>query len=143
MKNVWYLLNIAVVALGLRGGYLSVAPEQLRHMNPDSVLCGVLLAVATVFAVGCVSYSKRRWNHDKLRRPSFDRNPLNWWHDPLQSLFVSTCFMVSMTLGAALRRPAIGSTGFWTFGTYACLAVGLVIGQIIVYRIYRQNIIPA
>jgi hypothetical protein len=143
MKNVWYIVNIAVVVLGLRGGYISTAPEQLRYMNPDSVLCGVLLVVAPLFAVGCVNYSIRRWSRDKLCRPSFDRNPLNWWHDPLQSLFVSTCFMATMTLGAALRRPAIGSPAFWTFGTYACLAVGLLIGQIVVYRIYRQNIIAA
>jgi hypothetical protein len=75
--------------------------------------------------------------------PSTNRNPLNWWHDPLQSLFVSTCVMASMTLGGALRHPAIGSVGFWTVATYASFAVGLLVGQILVHRIYRDHVTGA
>jgi len=143
MKNVWYVVNIALVALPLVGGYESLAPEKLRHTNPDAIVCGLILLGTPLFAVWSVSYSIRRWNHNRLARPSLSRNPLNWWHDPLQSLFISTCAMASTAIGSALRRPTIGSVGFWTLAVYACFAVGLLVGQILVYRIYRENIITA
>ena len=143
MKNIWYVINVALVALALLGGYESLAPEKLRHTNPDAIACGLILLIMPLFAIGSVSYSIRRWNHSSLARPSFSRNPLNWWHDPLQSLFISTCIMVSTAIGSALRHPAIGSVGFWTLGVYACFALGLLVGQILVYRIYHENIIAA
>jgi hypothetical protein len=141
MKNIWYVINIALVALALLGGYNSLSPEKLRHTNPDAI--GIILLVMPLFAIGSVSYSIRRWNHNSLARPSLSRNPLNWWHDPLQSLFISTCIMVSTAIGGALRHPTMGSVGFWTLAVYACVALGLLVGQILVYRIYRENIIAA
>jgi hypothetical protein len=145
LKNVWYVLNTAVIVLGLRGGYVSAAPEQLRHMNPDAVYCGLILFTMPVFALLSVGYSNRRRqrlspSRRNLVRASFQRNPLNWWGDPLESLFISTCIMATYTLGGALRRPTIGSVEFWLVGSYACCFVGLVIGQILVYRIYGDDI---
>jgi len=119
-------MNIALVALALLGGYESLAPEKLRHTNPDAILCGLILLVMPLFAMWSVSYSIRRWNHHRLARPSLSRNPLNWWHDPLQSLFISTCIMVSTAIGSAVRRPTIGSVGFWTLAVYTCFALGLL-----------------
>jgi hypothetical protein len=140
MKNIWYVINIALVALALLGGYNSLSPERLRHTNPDPILCGIILLVMPLFAIGSVSYSIRRWNHNRLARPSLSRNPLNWWRDPLQPLFISTCIMVSTAIGSALRHPTIGSVGFWTLAVYVCFALGLLVGQVLVYRIYRANI---
>jgi|SRR6266481_889805 len=143
MKNIWYVVNIALVALALPGGYNSLSPEKLRHTNPDAIACGSILLLIPVFAIWSVQYSIQRWNHRRLARPSLSRNPLNWWHDPLQSLFITTCMAVSTAIGSALRRPTIGSVGFWTLAVYACFALGLLVGQILVYRIYRENIIAA
>ena len=143
MKNIWYVINTTLVGLALLGGYNSLSPEKLRHTNPDVILCSLILLVTPLFAIGSVTYSIRRWNHSRLARPSLSRNPLNWWHDPLQSLFISTCIMVAMAIGSALRRPTIGSVGFWTLAVYACIAFGLLVGQILVYRIYREIIIAA
>ena len=112
MKNIWYVINIALVALALLGGYNSLSPEKLPHTNPDAILCGVILLVMPLFAIGSVRWFIRRWNHNRLARPSLGRNPLNWWHDPLQSLFISTCFMAAMAIGSAVRHPTIGSVGF-------------------------------
>jgi hypothetical protein len=126
MKNTWYVINIALVALALLGGYESLLPEKLRHTNPDAIVCGLILLVTPLFAMWSVSYSLRRWNHHRLARPSLRRNP---------------CVMVSTAIGSALRRPTIGSVGFWTLAVYACFALGLLVGQILVYRIYRENII--
>ena len=113
MKNVWYVLNIAAIVLGLRGGYNSTAPEQLRHMNPDAVYCGIILFTMPVFALLSVGYSNRRrrrlsQSQHNLVRPSFHRNPFDWWGDPLQSLFISTCIMVTYTLGGVLHVQPLG-----------------------------------
>jgi len=143
MKNIWYVINIALLALALPGGYNSLSPEKVRHRNPDVIFCGLILLVTPLLAMVSVSYSIRRWNQNRLARPSLSRNPLNWWHDPLQSLFISTCIMVSAAIGSALRHPTIGSVGFWMFAAYTCFALGLLVGQILVYRIYRENIIAA
>ena len=151
MKLIWFVTNIVFVLLAVWGGYVSMAPERLSHTNPDPILCGILLAVMPIFALGTVYYSIQRSRTNivppyalprpfTLRRPSWQRNPANWWDDPLQSLFVTTCVMLAMLLGAALRRPwpAIGSVGFWALGVYCSLAIGLLIGQLLVYRVYRR-----
>lgn len=83
--------------LGLWGGYKTTSPETLSRTNPDVTLCAILLILMPVFALGTVYYSKLRWDRDnkmlarpfKLSRPSWSRNPINWWGDPLQSLFIS------------------------------------------------------
>lgn len=141
MKKIWLLVNIALVTLALVDGYKSLSPEKLRNTNPDAVSCCLILLGTPLFTLLAVEFSIRRWKHNNLARPSFDRNPLNWWGDPLQSLFISTCVMAAMAIGSALLRPTIGSVGFWTFAVYTCFALGLVVGQILVYRIYRENII--
>jgi hypothetical protein len=143
MKYVWCVINIALVVLALREGYDSTAPERLLRMNPDAISCGIILVVTPLFALWCVYYSIRRWNHEKLRRPSFSRNPLNWWHDPLQSLFISTSVFGAGAIGGAARRPSVNSVGFWMVGVQICFAVGLLIGQLLAYRIYSEQIIAA
>jgi len=151
MKLAWFITNIVFVSLAVWGGYGSMAPERLARTNPDPILCGILLVVMPLFAIGTVYYSILRSRNNvvmpyalprpfTLRRPSWHRNPTNWWGDPLQSLFVTTCFMGAVLIGAALRRPrpTIGSVGFWTLGIYCSFAIGLVIGQLLVYRVYRR-----
>src|SRR5260370_5379329 len=99
MKNIWYVVNIALVTLSFPGGYNSLSPEKLRHTNPDVFFCGVTLLLTPLFAIWSVHYSIQRWNHRRLARPSLSRSPLNWWHDPLQALFISTCMAISTVIG--------------------------------------------
>lgn len=140
MRYFWIVLNFTLVALAFWRGYNSMDPDRLRHTNPGPVPCLIILLAMPLFAVWIVRYSIRRWKSDPLSRPSWSRNPLNWWGDPLQSLFVTTCIMAAMVTGSAVQRPAFGSVGFWTLGVYCCFTVGLLAGQILVYRIYRQRI---
>jgi hypothetical protein len=152
MKNTWSIVNIGFVALGFWGGYRCVAPKALLHANPDPIMCGILLVIVPAFALGTVYYSKYRWSQEnkmlplrlfKLLRPSWDRSSFNWWDDPLQSLFISTCYMASMAFGAAVRRPEIGSIGFWMLGSFFSIAAGLVAGQLLIYRLYHRYIAKA
>jgi len=140
MKYFWIVLNSTAVALSLLGGYKSMAPERLRHTNPDAFACLAVLIGMPVFAILSVGYSIDRWEKSPLQRPSWNRNPFNWWGDPLQSLFISTLIMAATALGSALKRPTFGSIGFWTMGVYICFVVGLLLGQIFAYRIFRKHI---
>jgi hypothetical protein len=141
MKYFWIMLNSTLIALSFWGGYKSMAPDALRRTNPDAVLCLIILIIMPAFALGIVEYSVRRWKVDRLSRPTWNRNPFNWWGDPLQSLFISTCFMGATAIGSVIQHPAFGSVGFWTLGVYSFFAIGLLIGQILVCRIYRQRIV--
>ncbi|MGB2636614.1 MAG: hypothetical protein WAM58_21980 [Candidatus Acidiferrum sp.] len=143
MKHVWRIVNVGLIMSSLWGGYNSMTPEKLRHTNPDVYACIAILVVMPFFALGCVGYSIRRWKRDPLSRPSWDRNPMSWWFDPLQSLFVFTCVMAATAIGSALRHPALGSVGFWTVGVYCSFVIGLLLGQILAYRIYREHITAA
>lgn len=142
IKVIWFVVNVSLVLLSVRQGYMSLAPEQLHHVNPDAVFCSLILLTLPLFALGTVYYSVRRCNVDKLRRPSLDRNPVNWWFDPLQSLFMFTCMVAAMAIGGLLRRPS-GPVAFCMVAMYFCLTFGLVIGQILVYRIYRDWVVAA
>lgn len=150
MKTVWQFLNTWLAVTALLGGYEAMAPGASHVPNNGPIPCVVMLASLPLFALGTVFYSKRRWDRENaimarrfsLRRPSWDRNPLNWWGDPLQSLFISTCVAGATGIGASLRRPAVGSAEFWMTGIWVCCAVGLLVGQVLVYRVFAQYITP-
>lgn len=138
---LWKIINIATVALSLWGGYASLDPKRLAHTNPDIILCLIILVVIPFFSIGTVWYSVKECKCDSLRTPSWDRNPYNWWYDPLQALFMMRWIMFGMALGSLIRIPTYGSIGFWTLGVYFCCAAGTAIGQFFVYKIYRDRII--
>jgi hypothetical protein len=140
MKHFWIVLNSAGVASAFWGGYISMTQDRLSHTNPDPVLCLIVLLGMPIFAILSVGYSLRRWKMPLLSRPSWYRNPFNWWRDPLQSLFVFTCVMGATAIGSAIQHPAYGSVGFWTLGVYCSFTIGLLVGQLLVYRVYRQHI---
>jgi hypothetical protein len=142
MRYFWIILNSIAVLLALRGGYASLTPDKLRHTNPEPLLCLLVLLGMPVFAILSVGYSLRRSKTALLPRLSWTRNPFNWWGDPLQSLFMSTCIMAATAIGSAIQRPVFGSVGFWTLGVYCCFTIGLLVGQVLVYRIFRQRIAP-
>ena len=139
-KYLWVALNTALMSLAVLAGYNSMNPEKLRHTNPGPILCLIVLFITPLFAIGSVAYAVRRSKIAQLKRASWSRNPFNWWRDPLQSLFVSTCVVGAMAIGSLVHRPAVGSVGFWTLGVYSCFTIGLLLGQVLVFRIHQQQI---
>ena len=76
--------------LGFLLPYIALVWYFARPNQAPAIFWGLILVTTPLFALLTVNYSVRRvrrCNVDKLRRPSFDRDPLNWWFDPLQSLF--------------------------------------------------------
>jgi hypothetical protein len=143
MKYIWRIFNSCLVGLGFYAGYACMSPGRLAKSNPDAIFCLLILVLTPVVPLWSVYYLVRSGKCQAVRRPTWGRNPLNWWYDPLQSSFVSTCLMSAAAIGSAFRLPGSGAVGFWTFAAYCCCAVGLAVGQLIVYKVYRQRITDA
>jgi hypothetical protein len=77
MKYLWRFVNTGLIMAGLWDGYKTMASETLGRTNPDPILCGILLGIMPLFALGTVYYSKYRWDQEnkllarlfKLRKP--------------------------------------------------------------------------
>src|ERR1051325_94605 len=117
-----------------------MAPERLAHTNPDLIFCSITLVGMIMFSFGTVWYSISGARQRTLRRASWRRFSIDWWHDPLQCLFLSCCFAGAMGVGAAFRLPGTSRTAFWMFMFFACLFFGLLIGQFGVYSVHRSRI---
>jgi len=136
----WAILNLALVLLSLWTGYAEMAPGKLAHSNPDIIFCTITLVTAIAFSFGAVRYSISGAGQQSLRRASWRRFSIDWWHDPLQCLFLSCCFTGAMAVGAALRLPGTTPTGFWMFMFFVCLFLGLLVGQLLVYSVHCERI---
>src|ERR1700693_6264064 len=102
-------INLALLLLSVWTGYCSLGADALRGANPDKYLCIAVLVMMPIFAVGSVAIFGDK--HTGLTLPSWRRFSINWSRDPLQCLFLSTCFTGGMALGAALHLPGTTSTG--------------------------------
>jgi len=141
MTRVAPFINLAGLLLSVATGYASLDPDALRGANPDKYLCITVLIMAPIFAIGAVSTFGAK--HTALTLPSWRRFSLRWSRDPLQCLFLSTCFSGGMALGAALHLRSTTSTGFWLFMTFLCVFIGLIVGQVIAYAIHRERLTKA
>ena len=137
--KVWSLFNVALLGLSVWTGYSQMAPEKLAHSNPDVIFCTATLVGTIAFSFAAVWYSISRARQQTLRRASWRRFSINWWHDPLQCLFLSCCVAGAMALGAAFRLPGSSVTGFWMFMFFVCLFLGLLIGQLATYAVHRER----
>jgi hypothetical protein len=140
LKFLWLIVNVAAIPLGCWTGYAEMAPERLRGTNPDQYLCLAVIIGMPLFVVGMLWTARSRCS--SFRRPSWYRNPFRW-NDPLQALFITTLAMFGWAIGCQIRISGSGSIGFWTVMTYWCIFIGLVIGQVLGYLIFRKRIVPA
>jgi|ERR1041385_750751 len=140
MWRVWAALNIVLIGLSVWTGYSEMAPERLARANPDFIFCTLVFITTILFSLGAVWYSIRGAKQTTLRRPSWRRFTIDWWHDPLQCLFLSCSFVGAMAIGAAFRLPGTSQTGFWMFMFFLCMFVGFIIGQFTVYVVYGEHV---
>jgi len=140
VSRIWYIVNACLLVLGLLGGYASLAPESISGSNPDAVLCLLVIVIIPVVFIGGIHYGTARLGLRELHTPSWERNPLLFWYDPLQFLFVATLVCFAATIGSGFRSWLAGWVGFWIFGLYCSMVIGLVIARILIYRLFRSRI---
>jgi hypothetical protein len=143
MKYVWQIVNVGLVILSTITGYFSMSSQNLQGVNPDVIYCSIIFVTMPIFAVGSVFYSVHTKKCETLQRPSWNRHGLSWWYDPLQALFLTNFFFGGLAVGSAFHLSGTSETGFWLFISYYCMAIGLLIGQFLVYRIFRSRIVAA
>lgn len=143
MRWFWRAVYMVVTIGGLHGGYASLAPSALAYEKPDILACmAALIGTTLVFGLGTCRIVKTR-GLEVLRRPSFDRNPFRFWGDPLQFLFVISLGTCAVALGAVPRLPWTDTVGLLRFGVSCSFAIGTLLAQAFVYRVFRSRILAA
>jgi hypothetical protein len=140
MRHLWRYIYVIGAVCVLVGGYLSLSAGQTERTNADWLFVSIAFAITCVFPLGAMAYS-RGIGVQEFRRPSFDRQPLDWWRDTLQPLRVSVVSAALYLLGASFALPHTDHRGVMLFWFYAALAAGLFIGERLVYRVYRAQIV--
>jgi hypothetical protein len=110
MRRFWTIVNVAVVASALYGGFNIVQPQHRLSTNVDWTFVVISFVVMAIFPWGAMIYS-RSTGVTEWKRPSFDRNPLRWWTDPLQPLRISVCGACAYALGAVAALPRTDKQG--------------------------------
>src|SRR6202012_5353377 len=111
----WTITNLVVVALAAYGGFEFIQPRNHGNTNADWTFVGTSFVVTTIFPWGAMHYSRSR-GVAEWKRSSLDRNPFNWWTDPLQSIRVSILEACAFVLGgsaALLHTDKQGVMLFW------------------------------
>jgi len=135
-RPFWRLVNTFLVLYAPWTGYSRMSPSMLQRTNPDVFYCLTIVVTMPLLVLGTLAISRST----QFLKPSWDRSPLLLWSDPLQSFFVGTCVSLGVVLGSALRLPQVGTLGFWTLLSFLSVFIGLLIGQVIAYWVYRHRI---
>lgn len=135
-RTVWFILNLTLIVLSFWTGYQEMTLDNLRGMNPDAVFCLLLLVITPLFVLGALGVAAT----ERFQKPSFSRFPLNWRGDPLQAIFVTTWCFLGLFVGNALHLGKAGRVGFWLMASSGSVFVGLLIGRLLAFYVYRHRI---
>ena len=136
-KGTWIVVNTMLVFLSLWTGYAETDPRILSKSNPELAYCITILIMTPIFVLGTAYQAKA----GSLVWPSWKRSPLRWSRDPLQALFVSAWCALGLFAGSLFRAYA-QHFGFWMAASFGSIFVGLLLGQLIVFCVYRHQIDP-
>ena len=135
-SRLWLVLNAVLIALSVWTGYAEKNPSAKTGSGPDLIFYAAIIIVIPVFALSTIYF----YPGQDLRRPKWDRFPLNWLGDPLQALFISTLCTLGLVVGSLFRFFQSGMIATQTLFVHTCLFVGLILGQQIIRLLYRNRI---
>ncbi len=131
------MLNSLLILLSVIAGYSMSVRSARPHESEDWLACPLICLGAIIFSIASVSFSQA----DDLRRPSMNRQPLDWRYDPLQSLCITTFISLAWAIGAALSLFSVGANALIVFSMFMSSVIGLSLGQLTIYKIYRRRIV--
>jgi len=138
-RRLWQLIYIALFVATAVGGYESLASKETARTNSDWIFVSITFVLTCLFPLGAMFYS-RGIGVQQFRRPSLDRHPFGWWRDTLQPLRMSVIGAALYLVRECFALPHTDQRGVMLFWFYAALALGLLIGERIVYVAYRERI---
>ena len=152
MKQFWRVLNISLVVFCAWSGYWGVAPERLHNrgfigsgvpMGPDyPPISFSSVVVFVMFGIYSFVTFRRAYRKGSIfRLPSWDRNPFRELGDPLQALVIPLIALLACTVAATLRFLFGSSLGLGAILFLWAWDIGLLLGALFAYVIYRPRIV--
>jgi heme A synthase len=135
----WTICNVTLIILSVWTGYAEMESRKVSKTNADAILCAAILFALPIFVLAILAIGKTR----QFRKPKWNRFPLNWSSDPLQVLFISTLCALGAFFGSLPRVYGSATHGFWVAASFASTFLGLLIGQILAYRLFADRITDA
>jgi hypothetical protein len=121
MKYRWLILNAIIFFASIAFGYLIRGQEFSPYTG---ALVGFIFGVFAIL----VSFRAVAAKNHYFRRPSLNRPArIYWWNDPLQFYFIWSVYLFGI---------ALGNRSYLSWG----VLMGVILGQIILYRVYRDRI---
>jgi hypothetical protein len=152
MKHLWRALNVSLVAFCAWSGYWAVAPERAYDrgfirsvvpVGPDyppiTFSCLVIFLMFGIYSF--VTFRRACHKGSSFRLPSWDRNPFRDVGDPLQALVIGLTALLAGTIAATLRFLFGSSLGLGAIVFLWSWDIGILLGALIAYLLYRPRIV--
>ncbi len=138
MPRLWNAVYTIIFALSMWLGYVSMTPDKLRRLNP-SIASGCVLPFALASIGGILAMRYARSKNACFRLPSWNRRfPFCYWEDPMQAFFGYTLVTFGLLMGGFFRISVSGANGLWEVLWDASSCAGLLVAQVVGYRLYRD-----
>jgi hypothetical protein len=149
MKHFWRAVNIAFVGFCAWSGYWGVAAERAydhRSVVPVgpgypaiSFSCVVIFLMSGIYSF--ITFRNGCLHGSAFRLPSWDRNPFRTLSDPLQAIGIPLIALVAATVVATVRFLFGSTLGLGDIVFLCSWDIGMFVGALIAYAIYRPRIV--
>ena len=134
-SRIWAIINLLTIPIGVVKGYRDALSITLRSEDHPEILCLSIIVLVPVVVLFTAARGK-----GALRIPSLRSCPLRWRRDPLAFLMGISLLALGNVLGSTLGLWKSGTRGLWMVAAYGSLLLGVLIGQALVYQIFRREI---
>jgi hypothetical protein len=140
MKKLWPVIYAILIPIVIISGYRALSQEATAGTNVDWIFVTVAFVGLVAFSLGSVTYGFRYSKKEKMKRPTWDRHPIGWWTDTLQSLRFCWVSMALYAFGALFAFRRADEKGRMMFFFLVAMPAGLFVGERLVYAIYGKKI---
>lgn len=133
----WKVINGFLILLFLGSGFLPGKPEEF-----DTARVGVTAFAVAIVLIPVTTVIWFYFTNAELRTAAWDRCPFGS-RDPLQTLFICSWCALAAFVSALCQIPRFGTQYGWTAMGYGGIFLGILIGRIVIYRIFADRITTA
>jgi hypothetical protein len=142
MRRVWPILYLVGAISAVYTGYSELQPNNTAKTDADWIFVTISFVTMVAAPTLSVSFARHR-GVEKFRRPSFTRGPLGWWNDTLQPIRLTLIGLLCTATGAAFALRNTDTQGVMLFWWLLSMALGLLIGERIVYAWLGDRVIAS
>ena len=139
--KLWPIVYSALFIVILVGSHEATWPHPQTPTNADWIFISISFFMLWGFCPLAVAFGFAHSKKEFFEKPSWTRQPLGWWTDPLQPIRISLVSSLAVVLGAATGLSRADEQGMMLFLWYVSITLGLFFGERTSYWIYRKRII--